>query len=69
MPLTSQSKSLFGENAVPRLILQYKTVIRYESGHDKTYKWHVRPANTQISLASAHSDQSLCCPHEESLGP
>ena len=30
-------------------------------------KWHVRPAKTQISLG-AQSDQSPCCPDEESLG-
>ena len=35
----------------------------------KPTKWHVRPAKTQISLGSAQSDQSLNCPHEESLGP
>ena len=41
----------------------------YEPRHDKTNKVSVRPAKTQISLVSAQSDQSLCCPHEESLGP
>ena len=30
----------------------------------KPTKWHVRPAK-----ASAQSDQSLRCPHEESLDP
>ena len=34
----------------------------YEPQHDKTNKITVRPAKTQ-------SDQSLRCPHEESLGP
>ena len=29
----------------------------------------VRPAKTQITWATAQSDQSLRCPHEESLGP
>ena len=29
----------------------------------------VRPAKTQISLGIAQADQSLRCPHEESLGP
>ena len=36
---------------------------QYEPPHDK---WFVRPAKTQISL---QSDQSLHCPHEESLVP
>ena len=40
-----------------------------EPSHDKTNKMTVRPANTQISLASAQSDQSLRYPHEETLGP
>ena len=35
----------------------------------KPTKWHVRPAKTQISLASTQYDQSLRCPHGESLGP
>ena len=35
----------------------------------KPTKWHVHPANTQISLASVQSDQSLHCLNEESLGP
>ena len=38
----------------------------------KTNKGTVHPAKTQISRsawASAQSDQSLRCPHEESLGP
>ena len=29
----------------------------------------MRPAKTQISLGITQSDQSLCCPHEEILGP
>ena len=41
----------------------------FEPRHDKTNKGSVRPAKTQISWASAQSDQSLRCPHEESLGP
>ena len=36
---------------------------------DKTNKMTVRPAKTQISLGIRLSDQSLRCPHEESLGP
>ena len=35
----------------------------------KPTKWHVRPAKSQISQVSAQSDQSLRCPHEETLGP
>ena len=34
----------------------------------KPTKWHVRSAKTLISLGIPQSDQSLCCPHEESLG-
>ena len=36
----------------------------------KPTKWHVCPAKTQISL-DIHlvCDQTLRCPHEESLGP
>ena len=29
----------------------------------------MRPAKTQVSLLSTQSDQSLRCPHEETLGP
>ena len=32
----------------------------------KPAKWHMHPPKTQTS---AQSDQSLCCPYEESLGP
>ena len=35
----------------------------------KPTKWSQRPAKTQISLASAQSDQSFCCLHEERLDP
>ena len=38
-----------------------------EPPHDKTNKMNLRPAKTQI-WTSAPSDQSLRCPHEESLG-
>ena len=38
--------------------------------YDKTNNVVVRPAKTQISLGiRSASDQSLRCPHEESLGP
>ena len=40
----------------------------FEPHHDKTNKMSMRPAKTQISLASAQFDQSLRCPHEETLG-
>ena len=40
-----------------------------EPRHDKTNKMSVRPAKIQISLGTTQSDQSLRCPHEESLGP
>ena len=40
----------------------------FEPPHDKTNKVSVRPAETD-AWASAQSDQSLRCPHEESLGP
>ena len=35
----------------------------------KPTKWHVRQAKTLISLEYAKTDQSLCRPHEEPLGP
>ena len=40
-----------------------------EPQHDKTNKMSVHPAKTQISLGICPSDQSLRCPHEETLGP
>ena len=40
--------------------------IKNEPRHDKTNKMSVRPAKTQTCT---ESDQSLRCPHEESLGP
>ena len=40
-----------------------------ESRHDKTNKMSMLPAKTQISLGIRPADQSLRCPHEESLGP
>ena len=41
----------------------------FELRHDKTNKVSVRPAKTQISQDIPQSDQSLHCPHEESLIP
>ena len=44
----------------------------FEPPHDKTNKMvYMHPAKTQINLGilAAQSDQSLRCPHEESLGP
>ena len=35
----------------------------------KPTKLPAGPTKTQISWASTHSDQNLCCPHEEILGP
>ena len=31
-------------------------------------KWHVRPADVQISPRICISDECLLCPHEEALG-
>ena len=39
-----------------------------ENDTNQPTKWHVRPAKTQISLG-IQADQSLRCPHEETLGP
>ena len=41
----------------------------YEPRHDKTNKVTVRLAKAQVSLDTAQSDQSLRCPHKESLSP
>ena len=57
--------------------VQKSPLVRYidysflsEPRHDKTNDVAVHPAKTQISLGiHAQSDQSLRCPHEESLGP
>ena len=43
--------------------------IQYGPRHDKTNKMVVRPARLRSAWASAQSDQSLRCPHEESMGP
>ena len=40
-----------------------------EPRHDKTNKMSVRPAKDSSAWASAQCDQSLHCPHEDSLGP
>ena len=40
-----------------------------EPRHEKTNKMTVRLTKTQISLGIRQSDQSLFCPHEESLDP
>ena len=37
--------------------------------HDKTIKMACAPSEDRSAWASAQSDQSLHCPHEESLGP
>ena len=36
----------------------------FEPPHDKTNKMACAPSEDSVQ-----SDQSLCCPHEESLGP
>ena len=40
-----------------------------EPPHDKTNKVTVRQRRLRSAWASAQSDQSRRCPHEESLGP
>ena len=45
------------------------TILTNKPELDKTNKMTMRPVKTQIALASAQSDQSLRCPHEERLGP
>ena len=35
----------------------------------KPTKWHVRPAKTDQPVQPAQSDQSLHCPHDDTLGP
>ena len=40
----------------------------YELSAKRTF-WHKRPTQTQIRIASAQNDQSLHCPHEQSLHP
>ena len=42
---------------------------RFEPPHDKINNVAVRPVKTRISLGIAQSDQSLRCPHEESIRP
>ena len=49
--------------------LDFPQALQIEPRHDKTNKVSGRPAKTRISWASAQSDQSLRCLHEESLGP
>ena len=41
-----------------------------EPQHDKTNKMNCAPSeDSRLAWASAQSDQSLRCPHEERLGP
>ena len=47
------------------MAINLNPLLSCEPQHDKTNKVTVCPVKTQISL----SDQSLRCPHEESLGP
>ena len=51
-----------------KYIYSYKLHV-YELRHDKINKVSVRPAKTRSAWAFVQSDQSLCCLHEESLGP
>ena len=51
------------------ILMECKALLRYMYMSQRMTipaKWHVRPAK---AWASAQSDQSLHCPHEESLGP
>ena len=41
--------------------------MKNEPPHDKTNKMACAPGEDGSAWASAQSDQSLCCPHEESL--
>ena len=43
--------------------------LKYEPRHDKTNKWLCAQRKLRSAWASAQSDQSLRCPHEENLGP
>ena len=54
----------FWKNEISKIVQDF--VI--EPPHDKTNEMTVRLAKTQSVWASAQSDQSLRCPHEESLG-
>ena len=47
----------------------HQLVINLSRSMTKPTNWPVRRAKTQISLGIRQSDQSLRCPHEESLGP
>ena len=40
----------------------------FESLHDKTNKMTCAPSKLRSAWSSAQSDQSLRCPHEETLG-
>ena len=53
---------------VSRLKSPWK-IKEYEPPHDKTNKMTCAQRRRILVWASAHSDQSLRCPHEESLGP
>ena len=45
-------------------------MLLFEPPHDKTNKLAcVHSEDSASAWASAQSDQSLCCPHEESLDP
>ena len=42
--------------------------VKFEPVHDKTNKMTCAQQRLRSALVSAHSDQSLCSLHEESLG-
>ena len=45
------------------------SIYMYEPPHDRTNKMACAPSEDRSAWASAQSDQSFRCPHEESLGP
>ena len=58
----------------PSLILDYQEIVNTgtpEMSHlmTKPTKWLCTQRRLRSAWASTQSDQSLCCPHEESLGP
>ena len=64
----SLSWVFFLKDTFMKYIYSYKLHV-YELRHDKINKVSVRPAKTRSAWAFVQSDQSLCCLHEESLGP
>ena len=63
---------VFAGHTLTLLVLSCRgshTILTNEPELGKTNKLTMHPVKTQIALASAQSDQSLRCPHEERLGP